>query len=171
MSASTLLHEARGATYELPTLDMKGGPHDGEKHMSFPNVQQFFHSNPLSAMGSLPLFGETGTGQVLGMPAIGCFSVPDSSKAGSSLPHKDPNAQVGALFGTNKSELETLDPENRQGIKDLLKRPVFGGDWATFKPPKGHYRRLWCKRMAPDLLVYIFCSFFSDEEILYARRA
>ena len=56
-SAPTLLHEAGGATFDLPGLDMKGTTHDGEKHVSFSNVQEFFKSDPLSAMGSLPSFG------------------------------------------------------------------------------------------------------------------
>ena len=57
----------------------------------------------------------------------------------------------GYMFGTDKLELETLDPETRQVIKDLLKRPVFRGDWATFEPEWDRYRGFWCKRMAPDL--------------------
>ena len=68
--------------------------HDGEKHVSFSNVQQFFKGDPLSAMGSLPSLGETGMAPVLGTPDLGSFSVPDSSKPGSAPAHKDPNVQV-----------------------------------------------------------------------------
>ena len=124
-SAPTLLHEAAGATFDLPGLDMKGTTHDGEKHVSFSNVQEFFNTDPISAMGSLPSFAGTGKAPVLGTPDLGSFSVPNGPVPGSAPTHKDPNVQVRALFGTNKLELETLDPETRQVIKDLLKRPVF----------------------------------------------
>ena len=147
---------------------MKGTTHDGEKHVSFSNVQKFFKSDPLSAMGNLPSFGGAGKSPVLGTPDLGSFSVPDGSVPGSAPTHKDPNVQVGALFGTDKLELETLDPETRQVIKELLKRPVFRGDWATFEPEWDCYRGFWCKRMAPDLLAYVFCSCFPDEGNLYA---
>ena len=73
-------------------------------------------------------------------PDLGSFSVPDGSVPGSAPTHKDPNVQVRALFGTDKLGLETLDPETRQVIKDLLKRPVFRGDWATFEPEWDRYR-------------------------------
>ena len=55
-SAPALLHEAGGATFDLPGLDMKGLTHDVEKHVSFSNVQEFLKSDLLSAMGSLPSF-------------------------------------------------------------------------------------------------------------------
>ena len=103
---------------------MKGTTHDGEKHVSFSNVQEFFKSDPLSAMGILPSFGGTGKAPVLGTADPGSFSVPDGSEAGSAPTHKDPNVQVRALFGTDKSELETLHAETRQVIKDLLKGGV-----------------------------------------------
>ena len=167
-SAPTLLHEAGGATFDLPGLDMKGTTHDGEKHVSFSNMQEFFKSDPLSAMGSLPSFGGAGNAPVLGTPDLGSFSVRDASVPGSSPTHKDPNVQVRALFGTDKLELETVDPETRPVIKDLLKRPVFRGDWATFEPKWDRYRGFWCKRMAPDLLAYVFCSCFPDEGKFYA---
>ena len=77
---------------------------------------------------------------MLGAPDLGSFSVPDSSKPGSAPAHKDSNVQVRALFGTDKLELETLDPEPGQVMKDILKRPVFSGDWATFEPLWDHYR-------------------------------
>ena len=105
---------------------------------------------------------------VLGTPGLGSSSVPDSSKPGSAPAHKDPSVQVRALFSTDKLELETLDPETRQVTKDLLKRPVFGGDWATFEPLWHRYRGIWCKRMAPDLLAYVLCSCFPDKGNLYA---
>ena len=66
-NATTLLHEAGGAT-DLPGLDMKGTTHDGEKHVSFSNVQEFFKSDPLSAMGNFPSFGGAGKSPVLGTP-------------------------------------------------------------------------------------------------------
>ena len=44
-SAPTLLHEAGGTTFDLPQLDMKGTTHDGEKHLRFSNVQEFFKSD------------------------------------------------------------------------------------------------------------------------------
>ena len=71
--APTLLHEAGGATFDLPGLDMKGTTHDGEKHVSFSNVQEFFKSDPLSAMSSLSSFGGTGKVPVLGTPDLGVF--------------------------------------------------------------------------------------------------
>ena len=111
---------------------MKSPTHDGEKHVSFSNVQEFFKSDPLSAMGNLPSFGGAGKSPVLGTPDLGSLSVPDDSVPDRAPTHKDPNVQVRALFGTDKLELETLDPETRQVIKDLLKRPVVRGDWATF---------------------------------------
>ena len=86
--APTLLHEAGGATFDLPGLDMKSNTNDGEKHGSFSNVQQFFKSDPLSALISLPLLGETGLARVLGTPNLRSFSVPDTSKAGSARPTK-----------------------------------------------------------------------------------
>ena len=94
---------------------------------------------------------------VLGPPDLGSFSVPDSSKTGSAPAHKDPNVQVRVLFGTDKLELGTLDPEAQQVMKDLLKRLVFSGDWATFEPLWDVYRGFWCKCMAPDLLAYVCC--------------
>ena len=124
--------------------------------MSFSNVQQFLQSDPLSAMGSLPLLGETQIASVLGLPNLGSFLVPDSSQPG-----KDPNFQVRALFGTDKLELQTLDPETRHVMKDLLKSPVYSGDWVTFKPLWDLYRGFWCKRMAPDLRAHVFCSCFT----------
>ena len=163
-----MLHEAGGATFVLPGLDMKDTTHDGEKHVSFSNVQEFFKSDPLSAMGSLPSSGDTGKAPVLGTPDLGSFSVPDGSKPGSAPYHKGPNVQVRALFGTDKLELETVDPETRQVIQDLLKRPVFWGDWATFDPDWDRYRGFWCKRTAPDLLAYVFCSCFPDRGNLFA---
>ena len=126
--APTLLHKGRGTTFDLPVLDMKGNTHDEEKHVKVSKVQQLFRSHPLSAMGSLPSLGEIGMAPVLGTPDLWSFSVPDSSKPGSAAAHKVPNVQVRAPFGTNKCELETLDPETRQVMKDLLKRPVFSGD-------------------------------------------
>ena len=134
----------------------------------FFNVQQFIKSDPLSAMGSLPLLGETGMAPVLAPAGLGSSSVPDCSKPGSAPAHKDPNVQVRALFRTDKLDLETLHPETRQVMKDLLKRPVFSGDWATFEPLWDRYREFRCKRMAPDLLAYLFCSYFPDERNLYA---
>ena len=150
---------------------MKGTTHDREKHVSFSNVQEFFKSDPLSAMGSLPSFGGTGKAPVLGTPDLGSFSVPDCSVPGSAPTHKDPNVQVRVLFNTDKLGLETLDPETRQVIKDLPKRLVFRGDWATFEPEWDRYRGFCRKRMAPDLLAYVFCSCFPDEGNLYASLA
>ena len=167
-SARTLLHGAGGATFDLPGLDMKGTTHDGEKSVSFSNVQEFFKSDPLSAMGSLPSFGGTGKAPGLGTPDLGSVSVHDGSEPGSAPNHKGPNVQVRALSGTDKLELETLYPETRQVIKDLLQRRVFRGDLATFEPDWDRYRGLWCKRMAPDLLAYVFSSCFPDEGNLYA---
>ena len=167
-NAPTLLHEAGGATLDLPGLDMKGTTHDGEKHVSFSNVQEFFKSDPLSPMGDLPSLRGAGKSPVLGTPDLGSCSVPDGSVPGSAPTHKDPKFQVRALFGTDKLELETLDPETRQLIKDLLSRAVFRGDWATFEPEWDRYRGFWCKGMAPDLLAYVFCSCFPDEGNLYA---
>ena len=167
-SAATLLQEAVGATFDLPGLDMKGTTHDGEKHLSLSNVQELFKSDPLSAMGSFPSSGGTGKAPVLGTPDLGSFSVPDDSEPCSAPTHKGPNVQVRALFGTDKFELETLDPETRQVIKDLLKKPVFRGEWATFEPDWDRYRGFRCKRMAPDLLAYVFCVCFPDEGNLYA---
>ena len=69
----------------------------------------------------------------LGTSDLGSASVPDSSKPGSARAHKDPNFEVRALFGTDKLELETPDPETLQVTKELLKTPVFGGDWAVFE--------------------------------------
>ena len=155
-----MLHEAGGATFDLPGLNIKGHIHDGEKHVSFSNV--------LSAMDSLPSLGETGMSPVLGTPDLRSFPVPDSSKPGSAPAHKDPNVQVPALFGTDKSGVETVDPETRQVMKDLLNRPVFSGHWATFELLWDRYRGLWCKRMAPHLLAYVFCSCFPDEGNIYA---
>ena len=45
-NAPTLLHEAGGATFDLPGLVMKGTTHDGEKHVSFSNVQEFSRVTP-----------------------------------------------------------------------------------------------------------------------------
>ena len=45
-NAPRLLHEAGGATFDLPGLDMKGTTHDGEKHVSFSNVQEFPRVTP-----------------------------------------------------------------------------------------------------------------------------
>ena len=70
-------------------------------------MRQFFKSEPLSAMGRLPSLG---IAPVLGTPDLGSFPVPESSKRGSALTHKDPNVQARAVFGTDKLELETLDP-------------------------------------------------------------
>ena len=67
---------------------MKGTTHDGEMHVSFSNVQEFFKSDPLSVMGSLPSFGRTGKALVLGTPNLGSFSVPDGSEPGSDPPTK-----------------------------------------------------------------------------------
>ena len=108
---------------------MNGYTHDGKKHVRVSNVRQFFKSDLLPAMGSLPSLGETGMAQVLGTPDLGSFSVPDSSKRGSTPAHKDRSVQVRAVFSRDKLELETLDPETGQVMKDLLKRPVFSGDW------------------------------------------
>ena len=47
---------------------MKGSTHDGDKHVSFSNVQQFLNSDHHSAMGSLPSLGETGMAPVPGPP-------------------------------------------------------------------------------------------------------
>ena len=101
-SAPTLLHEAGGATSDLPGLDMKGTTHDGEKHVSFSNVQELFNSDTLSAMGSLPSFRGMGKAPVLGTPDLGSSSVPEGSEPGSAPTHKGPNVQVRALFGTDK---------------------------------------------------------------------
>ena len=147
---------------------MKGTTHDGEKHVSFSNVQEVFKSDPLSATGSWPLFMGTGKAPVLGTPDLGSFSVPDGTAPGSTPTHKDLNVQVRALSGTDKLELETLDPVTRQVMKDLLKRPVFRVDWATLHPDWDRYRGFCCKRMAPDLLAYVFCSCFPHEGNLYA---
>ena len=70
---------------------MKGTTHDGEKHVSFSNLQEFFKSDPPSAMGSLPWFRGTGKAPVLGTPDLGSFSVPDGSVPGSAPTHKDSN--------------------------------------------------------------------------------
>ena len=84
-SAPTLLHEAGGATFDLPGLDMKGTTHDGEKHVRFSNVQELFKSDPLSAMGGLPSFGKMGKASVLGTPDLYLIApspaVPPSTKA------------------------------------------------------------------------------------------
>ena len=82
-----LLQKAGGATFDLPGLEEKGNTHDGGKHVRFSNVQQFFKSDPLSAMRSLPSSGETGMAQVLHTPNLGSFSVPDSSKPVSAPAH------------------------------------------------------------------------------------
>ena len=52
-------------------------------------------------------------------------------------------------------------------MKSLLKRLVFSAHWAKFEPLWDRYRGFWCKRMAPDLLAYIFCSSFPDGGNLY----
>ena len=168
-AAPTLLHKAGGATFHLPGLDMKGNTHDGEKPVTSSTVHQFFKSDPLSSMGGLPSLGEARMAPVLGTRDLGSFSVPDTSKPGSAPAHKDPNVQVRALFGSDKLNSETLDPETQQVMEDLLKRPVFSGDWAKFEPLWDCYRGFCCKRMAPDFLAYVFCSCFPDEGNLWAR--
>ena len=96
--------------FDLPVLDMKGNTYDGETHVRFSNVQQFSKGDPLSAMGSLPSFGETGMAPVFGTPDLEYLSVPNSSEPGSAPANKIPNLQVRALFGTDKFELEIFRP-------------------------------------------------------------
>ena len=118
-SCITLPYEGGGATFDLPGLDMKGTTHDGERYVSFCNMQQFFKSDPLSAMCSLPSSGGTGMAPIRGRPNLRSYSLPESSKPGTAPTDKDPNVHVRALFGTDELALETLDPESGQVIEDL----------------------------------------------------
>ena len=167
-SCITLPYEGGGATFDLPGLDMNSTTHDGERHVRFSNMQQFFKNDPLSAMCILPSSGGTGMAPIWSTPDLRSYSVPESFKPGTAPTHKDPKVPVRALFGTDKFALETLDPETRQVIKDLLKRLVFSGDWVTFEPLGNRYTGFWCKDMAPDLLAYAFYAFFQDEGNLHA---
>ena len=69
----------------------------------------------------------------------------------------------------DRTEKENLDGETERIVKDHLKRPVYDVNWSTVDPLWQRYKGLWCSKMTPRVVAYVFCSCFPEEGLLYAQ--